>query len=202
MRAREGEGTQFCQRQPDIVSSGGASSASPPMFGRRRTSPTEMNAKGFQRDAVAGDGMFHRAKRENGRGFNTKTLCGADNFPIGLPNRSSRRQLALTFLAGIMSGLMSAATRPWMDFRIREFPQVRIDGSGRTLPDKETSASLDYKGSEMSRRGGFPFAQIRQFPDAVFTKRDAELFHRANFAPRISRRTNQRAKFHQRLVEK
>ena len=88
-----------------------------------------------------------------------------------------------------------------MDFRIWEFPQVRIDGSGGPLANQETSVSLNHKGNEMSRRGGLPLAQLRQFPDAVFAKRDAELFYRANFAPRISRRTNQRAKFHEGLVK-
>jgi hypothetical protein len=82
---------------------------------------------------------------------------------------------------------------PRSDFRIREFPQVRIHAAGGPLADKETSISLNHKGNETPRGGSFAFTQIRQFPDAVFAKRDAELFCRADFALRISRRANQRA---------
>ena len=174
------------------------------MFGRHGTPPSEMNTKGFQRDAVTGDGMFHRAKRLESCRFNAETVGCVDNFQTGLLNRSSRRQSALTIFAEMMSGLIQlcgTATWTWMDFRIREFPQVRVDDPVGPLPDQETSVSLNHKGNEMSRRGGCPFAKVRQFSDAAFAKRDAELFCRANCAPRISRRANQRAEFHKRLVE-
>ena len=143
------------------------------MFGRRGTPPSERNAKYFQRDAVTGDGMLHRAKRLNFRRL---------NFENAFVN-------------------FFYVTWTWMDFRIREFPQVRVDDPVGPLPDQETSVSLNHKGNEMSRRGGCPFAKVRQFSDAAFAKRDAELFYRSNCAPWISRRANQRAKFHEGLVK-
>ena len=53
---------------------------------------------------------------------------------------------------------------------------MRVDDPGGPLADQETSVSLDHKGNETSRGGGFAFAQVRQFPDAAFAKRDAEFF--------------------------
>jgi hypothetical protein len=117
--------------------------------------------------------MFHRAKRLNFRRFNfDNTFVNFFYVRFGI--------------AG---------------FHIREFPQVRVDGSGRTLPDQEASVSLNHKGNETSRGGGLAFAQVWKFPDAALSKRDAELVYLANFAPRISRRANQRAEFHEGLVE-
>ena len=88
-----------------------------------------------------------------------------------------------------------------MNFHIREFPQVRVHHSGGPLPDKKFSVALDDERNETARRGGGALAEIRQFPDAVFAKRDAEFFYRANPALRIARRANQCAKFHEGLVE-
>src|ERR1039458_5782179 len=130
MRAGEGERIQFCQRQPDTVVFGGARSASPKNFGRRGTPPSGLDTESLKRDAIARDRMFHRAKRLEGRWFNAEAFCCADNFQIGLLNRSSRpvlrsntaeggRQSALTILAGIMSGLIplcGTATLVWRNF--------------------------------------------------------------------------------------
>ena len=79
---------------------------------------------------------------------------------------------------------------------------MRVHDSGRPLADKKMSVSLDDKGDKAPGRGGFAFAEVWQFFDAVFPEGDAEFFDRANPALRISRRANQRAEFHQRLVQK
>jgi len=200
----EGEFTKLGRRQPDTVVFGGASSASPKIFGRRGTPPSELNAKRFERDAIARNRMFYGAKRLKGWRAHAETFCGADNFQIGLPDRSSRRQSALTFLAGILSGLIplcGTATWAWINFRVRKFPQVRIHDTGGPLADEETSLPLDHKRQEMPGRAGGAFAEVRQFSDAVFAKRDAEFFHRANRALRLAGCADQGAEFHQRLVQ-
>ena len=147
-------------------------------MGTRITRPSEMNAKYFQCNAVTGDGMFHRAKRVK--------FCW---------------RKAENFFGSVLPSSVLRLGEPRSDLNIRKFPQVRVNDPGGPLADKETSVSLNHKGDETSRGGGFAFAQIRQFPDAAFAKRDAELFDRANFAPRISRCANQRAKFHEGLVK-
>ena len=45
------------------------------------------------------------------------------------------------------------------------------------------------------------FAEVGQFLHAIFPEGDAKFFHRTNPALRIARRANQRAEFHQRLVQ-
>ena len=109
--------------------------------------------------------------------------------PAACPCAVSRRN----FPGSVLTSGVLRLGEPRSDFRIREFPQVRIHAAGGPLADKETSISLNHKGNETPRGGSFAFTQIRQFPDAVFAKRDAELFCRADFALRISRRANQRA---------
>ena len=172
VRGGEGEGIQFCQRQPDFVVFGGRSSTTPHfifIMGTRVTRPSEMNVKNLQRDAITGDGMFHRAKRPGITGFEAEIIYG--------------RRDACRY------------------FHIRKFPKLCVDDSGGPLADKETSVSLHHKGNKTFRGGGFSPAQVRQFPDAAFAKRDAKPFYRADFALRISRGADERAKFHEGLVE-
>ncbi len=57
------------------------------------------------------------------------------------------------------------------------------------------------KAKNVSRCRCCAFAEVWQFFHAVFLERDAKFFYRTNQALRISRRANQRAKFHQRLIE-
>jgi len=159
-----------------------------------------MDVKSFQHDAIARNRMFHGAKRLKGRLFNAEAFCCADNFQIRLLNRSSWRQPALTFLAGIMSGLIplcGTATLVWRDFHIREFPQMRIHDPGGPLPDEKTSLLLDHERHKAARGGGSARAKVWQFVHAVFMKGDAKFFHRANRALRLARGADQRAKFHQ-----
>src|ERR1039458_3312338 len=159
--------------------------------------------------------MFHRAKRLEGRWFNAEAFCCADNFQIGLLNRSSRpvlrsntaeggRQSALTILAGIMSGLIplcGTATLVWRNFHIWEFPQMRVHDAGAPLADEKFSAALDDKRNESPRGGRRAPAKVWQLPDAVFAKGNAKFFHRTNRALRLARGANQGAKFHEGLVE-
>ena len=79
---------------------------------------------------------------------------------------------------------------------------MRIDDSRRPLPDQKTSVLFGDKGYKTAGRGGLAFAEVGQLIDAIFPEGNTKLFNRANPALRISWRTNQRAEFHQRLVQK
>jgi hypothetical protein len=163
-----------------------------------------LNAKRFQRNAIARNRMFHGAKRLEGWWFNAETFCCADNFQIRLLNRSSRRQSALTILAGIMSGLIplcGTATLVWRDFNIWEFPQVCIHNAGGPLADEKFSAALDDKRNESPRGGRRAPAKVWQFSHAIFLESDAEFSHGTFRAFGLSGCANQRAKFHEGLVE-
>src|SRR5208282_3054571 len=87
------------------------------------------------------------------------------------------------------------------NFNVWKFPQICIHNAGGPLPDKKTPVSFSDKGNKVSSRDDFAFAKVWQLFDSIFPERDAEFFDRANQAPRITRRANQRTEFHQRLVE-
>ena len=191
----QGEQIQFRRRSPDTVVSGGRSSTTPHynFFGSRGARPSERNTPCLQRDAIARNRMFYSAKRLKGWRAHAETFCCADNFQIRLLNRSSRRQSALTFLSGIMSGfipLCGTAAWAWINFRVRKFPEMRIHDPGGPLANKETSVSLNHKGNEMSRGDRGALAEVGQFFGAVFAKGNAKLFHRANRALWLPRRAN------------
>src|SRR5271154_2331644 len=87
-------------------------------------------------------------------------------------------------------------------FKIRELPQMCVHNSKRTLLNEKFSIALNDEGNKMSRGRRFALAKIRQFFCEALLQRDAEFFHRTNQTLRIARRANERAEFHQRLVEK
>src|ERR1019366_5137887 len=188
-------------RQPD-AGFGGRSSTTPhfKIFGSHGVRPSEKDTESLKRDAITCNRMFHRAKRLEGRWFNAEAFCCADNFQIGLLNRSSRRQSALTILAGIMSGLIplcGTATLVWRNFHIWKFPQMRVHDAGGPLADEKFSAAPDDKRHESPRGGRRAPAKVWQLPDAVFAKRYAKFFYRTNRALRLAWSANQRAKFHE-----
>ena len=78
---------------------------------------------------------------------------------------------------------------------------MRVHDSGGPLAHEKAPVPLDDEGDKATGRGGFAFAEVGQFGDAVFPEGDAEFFDRANPALRISRRADQRAEFHQGLVK-
>src|ERR1035441_1751446 len=112
-------------------------------------------------------------------------------------NCSSRRESALTILAGRMSGLTSVATSAWINFDIREFPQMGVHNTGGPLADKESPISLDDERNKLPRASLLPVAQIWQFLDAIVPASHTEFFQRTNPALRIAWRANQRSEFHE-----
>ncbi len=88
-----------------------------------------------------------------------------------------------------------------IDFKIRKFPQMRVHNSGRPLLNEKFSVALDDEGKKRRAVAASRLPRFGNSSDAVFFERDAEFFDRTNQALRIARRANQRAEFHQRLVE-
>jgi hypothetical protein len=86
-------------------------------------------------------------------------------------------------------------------FDIREFPQMRVDNSGGPLADKKFPVSLDDERNKSSSGCLLTLSQIRQFLHAFLPERDAQFFYGTNPAPRIARRADQSAEFHERLIE-
>jgi len=78
---------------------------------------------------------------------------------------------------------------------------MRVHDSGGPLADEEFFISPDDKCDKPPRGCCFALGEIRQFLNAVFPECDAKFSHRTNTALRIARRANQRAKFHERLVQ-
>ena len=115
--------------------------------------------------------MFYGAKRLNVRRFNAKN--GFENiFRIG-----------------------AVALGVW------KFPQVRVHDAGGPLANEEMSAPFNDECNKSARSGCDALAEVGQFLNAVFAKSDTELFQRTRRAIWISRRANQRAEFHQGLIQ-
>ena len=74
--------------------------------------------------------------------------------------------------------------------------------SSGPLADQKMPVSFDDKGDKVAGGGGGAFAEVGQFVNAIFLEGDAEFFDRANRALRISRRADQRAEFHEGLVQR
>ena len=121
MRAGKGESVQFRGREPMVCLCG---------FLRETF---QVCAPGFQRNAVAGDGVFDDAKFFDIR--ERKTQFVLRNF----------------FWIGTAGG----------DFHVREFPKVRIDDSGGPLSHEESSAVFNDKRDEAAGGGWSSRAEIR-----------------------------------------
>jgi len=90
---------------------------------------------------------------------------------------------------------------PRSNFDVWKFPQVCVHDPGGPLADEKASVSLDDKRDEMACGGGGAPAKVWQFSRTIFPESDAKFFHRADRALWISRGANQRAEFHEGLVE-
>jgi hypothetical protein len=86
-------------------------------------------------------------------------------------------------------------------FPVREFPQVSVHGSGGSLAHKEPGSTLNDEGYEVFRCHGAGTAQVRQFLDAALAAGKTMPGDRTDLAFRLARGADQRAQFHQRLVE-
>lgn len=132
----------------------------------------KLSAPGFECDAVTGDGMFD----------------GAEWFHGG----NAESQL---FRSGVLRVVGAR-----LSFGVREFPEVRVDDSGRALPDEEFTVALDNEGEEAAFGGGFAFAKVGELVLQIFFSRDAEFLDGAGSAIRRAWSADERAEFHEGLV--
>ncbi len=131
--------------------------------------------KDFQRNSVACNRMLDRAE-----GFEHPRLH-AKCAPRG------RLQIRL-----IASGFQ---------LNVWKLPQLSIYEPFRSLAHKHARALLRNESNEASLRDTGTFASVRQFMHALFSMGATMLGHRANTALRILWQANERAKFHERLVQ-
>ena len=61
---------------------------------------------------------------------------------------------------------------------------------------------LEHEGDETPGRGGRPLAEVGQAPDGILPVRDTMRTHRAGPALRLPRSADERAQFHERLVQR
>lgn len=79
---------------------------------------------------------------------------------------------------------------------------MRVDDSGGALADEKFAIAFDDEGEETAFGGGFAFAEIGELVLEIFFVRDAEFLDGAGGAVRGTRCADERAEFHQRLVQK
>ena len=179
MRAGEGRANCICA---------GSHARSPVRFCSQNF--LRLDETGFQRDAIARDGMFHRAKRGHLFRYKTEKLARPRLRPIriaGLLTRSAWMcHLVQEFpRRSFVTGRAAAGTADGPISDIWEFPQMRVHiPAGRWRTSKRRF--LNHKGSEACCGGGFAFAEIRQFLDAVLAQRNAERFYRTNVDESLS----------------
>jgi len=123
-------------------------------------------------DAVAGNGVFDRA--ELLEGHRKEAEGGFGDFVDG----------------GVA-----------IDFDIWKFPEVCIDDAGWSLTNKEARVSFNNECEETPRSGRCAAGDFRQQMDDAFAIGDAVGFERAIGAARVFGSTNERAEFHEGLVE-
>ena len=162
MRGGEGQFVKPFERKPHTVE-----------FGIRVIRPAEMRAKGFERNAVAGDGMFDYAERLGGCKSEAEAASGG---------------------ARIARVLRS-------DFNIQEFPEVGVDATRRALADEKLAVALDDESDEVALSSSGAFAEIGKSLLQIVFSREAQFIHGANVASRRARCADERAEFHQGLVQ-
>jgi hypothetical protein len=91
--------------------------------------------------------------------------------------------------------------QPRSKFEVRKFPELCIHHGHRALPHEEFARTFHDECDEAAFCGGNAFAEIGKFFLSVPVERDAEFLNRANLTLRRARRADERAKFHQGLVE-
>lgn len=87
------------------------------------------------------------------------------------------------------------------DLNIRKFPKVCVHNARRPLAYEKSRTFFRDECSEAPMRDRRTRRQSRKVLDAPFAQRDTMRRHRASIAARLLRSANQRAQFHQRLVE-
>ena len=150
----------------------------------------EFGAIGLKRDAVTGDGVFDDAKRFGGGEVN-----GGDWAGCVCPLRAA---------PGWSNCGAPGATRPTVnsgDLDIREFPEVRVHNSVRSLANEKFAVALDDKSEEAAGGRTFAFPNVGELLLQIPFSRNAESGHGTGVAPRRARLANERAEFHEGLVE-
>ncbi len=127
-----------------------------------------------QRDAVAGDGMF-----DYGEGFDlgemkSRSVCRHNALGPGVPRA---------------------------DFDVGEFPQVRVHDAGGPLANEKPAAALDHESDEAPGGCRFAPANLWKFGLPTAVTRDAEAIDGAQLAARRAWRADERAEFHEGLIE-
>lgn len=138
-----------------------------------RGSP-EANAICIERDAVARDGMSDGAQWFNCAGRSAQNAAA--------------RRLQVRAIVGA--------------FCVGEFPKVRIDDTRRTLVDEKPPAAFGDEGDESAGSCGDTISRGWQFPDGTPPKGKAARRDRTAVALRLFGRANDRAEFHEGLVER
>ena len=127
----------------------------------------------FEDNAVPGDGVFDGGEFFEGGNFQAEFASGK----------------ALQVRAG--GG----------GFEVGKFPKVGVDDAGGALSDEEFAAMLDYERHKASGGGGGPLAEVGELLDAAGAKSDAIRAYRAEQTGRLARSADERAEFHEGLVE-
>lgn len=112
-----------------------------------------------------------------------KQLEGLRPHPQGAAGRSVK--------VGIIAG----------QFQVGEFPEMRVHHAGGSLADEEEAAFLGDEGNKAARRGADAPAEAGQFVDVVLLVCDAMFRDRTDPASGLPWRADERAEFHERLVE-
>src|ERR1035437_453848 len=86
-------------------------------------------------------------------------------------------------------------------FQVGEFPEVRVHLASGSLADEEATAFLRDKRNESARRGADRPAAAGQFKYAALLISGAMLRDRTDAAPGFPGCADERAEFHERLVE-
>src|SRR5258708_945776 len=92
--------------------------------------------------------------------------------------------------------------RARIDFHVRKFPKLRVDANCGPLAHQETATMLEHESDESPGCGGRSLAEVGQAPDGILPVRDTMRTHRAGPALRLPRCANERAQFHERLVQR
>jgi len=129
--------------------------------------------RGFEGDAISGDGMFHRAE--------------------GYQRVRAKSQYSARSGAEAGFGLGQ--------FHVGEFPEPCVHDSRRSPPNQEITISFHHVGGESPCGGSRTVPGRRKLGDAVLPKGDAELPDGAARATGLPGCADQRAEFHQGLIE-
>lgn len=124
----------------------------------------------FECDPVASDGVSDGPER--GCGGDPQAEFSGNGARLCDPQRLCLAQASIArWLTAICKLLPDGNPRSYFD--VREFPEVGVDDSFRTLADKEFAIALDDEGKEAAFGGGLAFAEIGEVVLEVLFARDA-----------------------------